>query len=76
MGILQVTRAAYPDPTSTDPQWLTCDLRPIQSLPRLVTLAELKANPSFTDLPLIRQPRLSVMPMSEEHFSAILDLAR
>jgi len=64
VGIMKVTKEAYPDPTSSDTQWLTCDFRPILTLPRPVTLAEIKETPELANLPLVKQPRLAVMFMS------------
>jgi predicted RNA-binding protein with PUA-like domain len=71
VGVMQVTREVYPDPTSADPQWLTCDFTPLESLPRPVTLAELKADSRFAALALLRQPRLAAMPVTPEHFEII-----
>ena len=72
VGVMEVTREAYPDPTISDPHWLTCDFRPVQTLPRSVPLAEIKANPLLSKLSLVRQPRLSVMPVSPEEYKEIL----
>jgi predicted RNA-binding protein with PUA-like domain len=74
VGILTVTRTAYPDPTTADSRWLTCDFKPFRSLPRPVALAEMKKNPHFEDCPLIRRPRLSVMPISQSHYSRLLEM--
>lgn len=73
VGVMSVSRKAYPDPTSTDPQWLTCDFTPLQTLPRPVPLAELKADPRLTTLALLNQPRLAVMPVSTEQFQIIAE---
>lgn len=62
VGILKVICEAYPGPTSSDPKWMTCDFAPIKSFSRPVTLKELRSNPELAELPLLRQPRLSVMP--------------
>ena len=51
------------------------DLEPERALPRAVTLSELKGNPKFSQSPLIRLPRLSVMPITEEEWDAIMELA-
>lgn len=72
MGLMEVIRPAYPDPTSVDPQWLTCDFRPIRTLPSPIPLAQLKANPAIADLPLIRRPRLAVMPLTPAQFQTLL----
>lgn len=71
MGLLEVTRKAYPDSTSADSQWLTCDFPPVRTLPNPVTLAAVKANPHLTDFFLLKQPRLAVMPLTEFQFKEI-----
>ncbi len=73
MGVMSVTREAYPDPTSTDPQWLTCDFVPVQTFVRPVNLNEIKADPRFAALGLIRQPRLAVMPVTKEQFRVLVE---
>jgi predicted RNA-binding protein with PUA-like domain len=76
LGVMKVAREAYPDPTSFDPQWFTCDFTPLQTLPRSVTLAELKAEPRLTNFALLSQPRLAVMPVALEHFQIITQKSR
>jgi len=71
VGLMEVTREAYPDPTSADPRWLTCDFAPLKTLPSPVTLAELKADSRLAALALLRQPRLAVMSVSEDEFQII-----
>jgi predicted RNA-binding protein with PUA-like domain len=63
-----VTKAAYPDPKAKDAKLLVVDLTPAKRLSRTVTLAEIKADPVFRDSPLVRQGRLSVVPLNEEQF--------
>jgi len=75
VGIMEVTREAYPDPTSSDPQWLTCDFRPVLTLAKPVTLSEIRAEPTLAKLLLIRQPRLAVMPLTEEESAVIKRLS-
>lgn len=75
VGVLEVVREAYPDPTSADAQWLTCDFAPVETLPRGVALSEIRADSRLEDITLLRQPRLSVMPVSPVEFKAVLDLA-
>lgn len=72
VGLMEVIREAYPDPTSLHGQWLTCDFRPLQTLSHPITLAEIKENPALKTLPLVRQPRLSVMPVTPTEFEEIL----
>lgn len=74
MGIMEVSREAYPDPTSTDPRWLTCDFVPVRPLDRPVSLAEIKQTAAWRNIALIRQPRLSVMSIAEAEFTSILTL--
>lgn len=76
VGLLKVTREAYPDPTSADPQWLTCDFAPMASFRSPVTLETIKATQALRDLPLIHRPRLSVMPLSITEFQALQTLAQ
>jgi predicted RNA-binding protein with PUA-like domain len=61
VGLAEVTRAAFPDPT--DPRWIAVEIRPLQRLARPISLAQIKADPRFAELGLVRQPRLSVMPV-------------
>jgi len=75
VGVMEVMRTAYPDPMSADPQWLTCDFAPVKTLSQPVALAAIKADPRFAKLGLVRQPRLAVMPVTEEQFHIILDWA-
>jgi predicted RNA-binding protein with PUA-like domain len=75
VGIAKVTRTAYPDPTAKDGDWATVDLAAVKPLPRPVTLREIKGNPRLTDIPLARQPRLSVMPLTERQFQEIVKMA-
>jgi len=63
VGLARVTREAYPDPSADDPRWLAVDLAPVRPLKTPVTLAAIKADPRLADLPLVRQSRLSVMPI-------------
>ena len=78
VGIVQVAREAYPDPTVEPGEkgdWSCVDMKAVGPVKTPVTLAQLKANPAFAEFPLIRQSRLSVMPVSEEHWAAICTLA-
>ncbi len=72
VGYAEVVRAAYPDPTTDDDRWVAVDLRPCGAFARPVTLVDLKADPALRDLPLIRQSRLSVMPLPRAAFDQIL----
>jgi predicted RNA-binding protein with PUA-like domain len=75
VGIVEVAREAYPDPTAESGDWVCVDMRAVRPVARPVTLAALKADPQFADFPLIRMSRLSVMPVSDDHWKLILALA-
>ena len=75
VGIAEIMGAAYPDPNKGDPKLLVFDLRPLHPLPVPVTLAAIKADPFFTSWALVREPRLSVMPVSPEQWARILAMA-
>ena len=73
VGIMRVTRAAEPDPKA--PDWVRVRVEPVKPLPTPVTLAEIKAEPALAKMELIRQSRLSVAPVRDAEWQAILKLA-
>lgn len=75
VGIARAASDAYPDPADKSGRAHVVDLEPVKKLPRQVTLAEIKADRRFRELPLTRIPRLSVMPVGDAEWAAILDLA-
>ena len=76
VGIATVARVAYPDPTAEEPGWVCVDLVPVKALPRPVTLEEIKAHPGLKQIRLVRNSRLSVIPLTAAEFSTICDLSR
>lgn len=68
VGVVEIVREAYPDPSAESGSWVCVDVKAVAPMPRPVTLAEMKATPALADLALIRQSRLSVVPVSEEHW--------
>ena len=74
VGIAKVTRPAYPDSTAKEGDWSTVDLAAVRPLSRPVTLREIKANSRLKGIPLVRLPRLSVMPLEESEFRRIVDM--
>ena len=89
VGVMEIIKEAYPDPTQfnpkadhydpksskENPRWLTVDVKFIRKFSHPVTLSELKNDPFFKDLLVVRKGmRLSVQPVSEKHFSHILKL--
>src|SRR5882724_2644681 len=75
VGIAQVTNAAYPDPKQSDPKLVVIDLKPKRKVKRPVTLAEVKADSRFAGFALVREPRLSVMPVTEDQWKMLLEMA-
>ena len=72
VGIAKITHRAYPDPTATEGDWSAVDLAPVKSLGRPVTLRQIKSHPRLKQIQLVRQPRLSVLPMAAAEFRAIV----
>jgi predicted RNA-binding protein with PUA-like domain len=72
VGIAQVTRSAYPDPKAGDPKIVVVDVKAQERLRRPVTLTELKSAPRYAEFPLVRMPRLSVMPVPETLWDDII----
>jgi len=75
VGIAKVTGTAYRDPTSKEEDWSAVDLAAMKPLRRPVTLREIKANARLKQIPLVRQSRLSVMPLAEAEFRDIVKLS-
>jgi predicted RNA-binding protein with PUA-like domain len=71
VGLAEVTRAAYPDPKRGNPRLVVVDLKPVAPFARHVTLAEIKALAVFADSPLVRQGRLSVVPLTAAQWKAL-----
>ena len=75
VGLAREVREAYPDPTARSGDWSAVDLEPVEPLPQPVPLARLKNDSALAGLPLLRQPRLSVLPINAAEFARILELA-
>ncbi|HEX2248968.1 MAG TPA: EVE domain-containing protein [Gemmatimonadales bacterium] len=75
VGLARVVSEAYPDPKRNDPKLVVVDVEAHRRLPRPVSLATIKADPFFADLALVRQPRLSVIPVSGQQWDRLLQLA-
>lgn len=71
VGIVSVVRTAYPDPTDDTGRWVCVDMKAGKALKTPVTLAAIKSDPRFADLALVRQSRLSVGPVSDEHWAML-----
>jgi predicted RNA-binding protein with PUA-like domain len=76
VGIASVSKPAYPDPTAKEEGWIAVDIKPVKRLTNPVPLADIKANAKLSDLLLVRQSRLSVMPVGESEFDEIVRMAK
>jgi predicted RNA-binding protein with PUA-like domain len=75
IGLARIASAPYPDPTSEDPRLVVVDVEAGKALPRRVTLAEIKADPAFKDLGLVKMSRLSVVPVEDDQWKRLLKMA-
>lgn len=75
VGIAKVVKTAYLDPTDKAGKAVTVDVAPVEPLKNAVTLAAIKADPKFKEMGLVRQSRLSVSPVGDEHWKLILKMA-
>ena len=76
IGIAVVSREAFPDPTAEEGDWSAVELRPREALPNPVPLATMRDEPKLSSLPLLRQSRLSVVPVTKAQYDQILRLAQ
>ncbi len=74
VGIAKVTHEAFPDPTASEGEWCAVTLAPTKPFRKPVTLAQIKSNKLLRNLQLVRQGRLSVMPVGKKEFNALLKL--
>lgn len=74
VGIAEVVKTAYQDPTTEDPNWVVVDLKPLKSIPEPVTLADIKATPVLKNMDLVRLSRLSVGTVKPEEYKIILKM--
>ena len=74
VGIAKVVKESYQDPTTDDTNWVVVDLSPVESLKHPVTLEKIKSDPQLANISLVRQGRLSVMPLKAEEFDRIVEL--
>ncbi len=74
VGVAKVVKEFYQDPTTPDPNWVVVDLSPVESLKNPVTLEQIKKEESLADIALVKQGRLSVMPLKVAEFDKILEM--
>jgi len=75
VGLAEVSKEHYPDPTSDDPRWVVVEFVPVEKFPKTVTLKQIKADKRFEDMALVKLSRLSVGPVKPEEFDFIMQLA-
>ena len=75
VGLAEITSAPYADPRAGDPKLVVVDVRPLRRLARPVTLAQVKADTSFAGFALVREGRLSVVPVTPEQWARLLAMA-
>jgi predicted RNA-binding protein with PUA-like domain len=75
VGLARVASEPYPDPAADDPRLVAVDIEAVRPLARQVSLAEIKADPAFAELALVRLSRLSVIPVSEVHWKRLMSMA-
>jgi len=76
VGIATVVKEAYPDPTTTDSRWFAVDLIPLKELKKSITFEHIKDHPVLKNILLVKQTRLSVMPLKKEEFDIICELGK
>ncbi len=75
VGVATVVRGAYPDPTAKSGDWVSVDLKPVKPLAHPVTIEQIKKSADLEEIPLLKNSRLSVMPLTEEEYDTILNIA-
>jgi predicted RNA-binding protein with PUA-like domain len=76
VGLAEITKEHYPDPTAHEGNWLVVDVKPVRKLLRPISLFEIKSTPTLQKMSLVKSPRLSVQPVLPEEFDAILELEK
>jgi predicted RNA-binding protein with PUA-like domain len=71
VGVAEVTREAFPDPTAKEGDWSAVELKPVKPLKKPVTLAQIRAEPKLREIALLRSSRLSVQPLGKAEFDFI-----
>jgi predicted RNA-binding protein with PUA-like domain len=75
VGLAKVSKTAYPEPGAEDPRWLAVDVEAVRPLERPVTLAEIKKDPKLAGMALLKQSRLSVVPLTKAEYDSIVRAA-
>ncbi|MDP7234756.1 MAG: EVE domain-containing protein, partial [Alphaproteobacteria bacterium] len=75
VGVMETVKEYYPDHTDASGRFGMVDVKALKSVKHAVTLAEIKAEPRLADLALVRQSRLSVVPVSDAHWVLLCEMA-
>jgi predicted RNA-binding protein with PUA-like domain len=75
VGIVEIVKEAYPDPSDKQGRFVMVDVRPVKPVKTPVTLAAIKAEPKLSELALVRQSRLSVVPVGADEWRVICKMA-
>lgn len=74
VGLAEVIKEHYPDPTATEGDWSVVDVKPVRPFKRFIPLQEIKQQSALQTMYLVRSPRLSVQPVTADEYSIILQL--
>ena len=75
VGVARVVKEAYQDPTTDDDRWVAVDIEPVKPLKNPVTLADIKKKKGLENIALVKQGRLSVVPITKDEYDAILKMS-
>jgi predicted RNA-binding protein with PUA-like domain len=75
-GVARVKREAYPDPTASDEDWSVVEIEPVAPLKLQVSLEAIRSEPELAEITLLKRSRLSVVPVTKEHFDRILKMGK
>ena len=74
VGIAEVAKEAYQDPTTDDANWVVVDVKPLKALKKSVTLSQIKSDTSLANMALVKLSRLSVQPVTTDEWMRIMEL--
>ena len=75
VGIAEVVKEAYQDPTTDDSNWVVVDVKPVKKLKKPVSLVQIKGDKRLADMSLVKLSRLSVQPVTTDEWMTVLELA-
>lgn len=76
VGIAQIAKEYYQDPTTDETHWVAVDIAPVETFKKPVTLAQIKDDPHLKNIGLLKQSRLSVIPLTNEEYNEIINLSK